>query len=75
MLVLDLLAKIWGLPTTRMFKLFSEQDIDAIVEMVGDKNNEKDTKELLTAILNENMQLNKFLNGIIYCYVIILLIC
>ena len=53
LLVLDMLAKIWGLPTTRMFKLFSEQDIDAIVEMVGDKNNEKDTKELLTAILNE----------------------
>ena len=73
LLVLDLLAKIWGLPTTRMFKLFSEQDIDAIVEMVGDKNNEKDTKELLTAILNEKYAVKQVSewNNILLCNYII----
>lgn len=73
LLVLDMLAKIWGLPTTRMFSLFSKKDIDAIVEMVGDQYNEKNTRELLTTLLNENYEAKQFSewNNVLLCKYII----
>ena len=48
-----MLAQIWGLPTIKIFSLFSKNDIAEIAEMVGDKNNEEETIELLTALLND----------------------
>ena len=53
LVVLDILAQIWGLSTIKIFSLFSKNDIASIVEMVGDKYNEEETIELLTALLND----------------------
>lgn len=53
LVVLDMLAQIWGLSTIKIFSLFSKNDIAAIAEMVGDKYNEEETIELLTALLND----------------------
>ena len=53
LVVLDMLAQIWGLSTIKMFSFFSKNDIAAIAEMVGDKYNEEETIELLTALLND----------------------
>ena len=54
LVVLDMLAQIWGMSTVKIFSLFSKNDIVAIAEVVGDKYNKKDTIELLTALLNDN---------------------
>ena len=54
LIVLDILSQIWGLSTIKTFSLFSQNDIQAITEMVGDQYNEKETVELLTALLNSS---------------------
>lgn len=53
LVVLDILAQIWGLSTIKIFSLFSKNDITAIAKVIGDKNNEEETIELLTALLND----------------------
>lgn len=53
LIVLDMLAQIWGMSTVKIFSLFSKNDITAIAEVVGEKYNEKETIELLTALLND----------------------
>ena len=53
LIVLEMLAQIWGISTTKIFSLFSQNDIAAIVETVGDRNNKKEIIELLTALLND----------------------
>lgn len=53
LVVLDMLAQIWGLSTIKIFSLFSKNDVAEIAEMVGDKYNEEETIELLTALLND----------------------
>lgn len=52
LVVLDMLAQIWGMSTTKIFSLFSKNDILAIAEIVGVEHNQKDTVDLLTALLN-----------------------
>lgn len=53
LVVLDLLAQIWGIPATDVFDSFSQNDIQSITEYVGDARTESDTVEMLTALLNE----------------------
>lgn len=53
LIVLEMLAQIWGISTTKIFSFFSQNDIAAIVETVGDRNNKKEIIELLTALLND----------------------
>lgn len=53
LVVLDMLAQIWGLSTIKIFSLFSKNDIAAIAKVVGDECNGEETIELLTALLND----------------------
>lgn len=52
--ILDLLAQIWGIPVIDIFNCFSKNDIEAITEVVGDIPNSEETIEILTGLLNEN---------------------
>lgn len=54
LVILDLLAQIWGIPTIDIFSYFTKKDLEAITEVVGDKKTSKETVEILTALLNEN---------------------
>lgn len=53
LVVLEMLAQIWGISTTKIFSLFSKNDILAITEVIGDERNKKETIDLLTALLND----------------------
>ncbi len=53
LLILNILSQIWGLSTIQIFSLFSKNDVEAILEVIGDRENKKETVELLTSLLNE----------------------
>lgn len=53
LVVLNMLAQIWGIPTPEIFSSFSRKDIDAITESVGGKSNSEETVMILTALMNE----------------------
>ena len=53
LVILDILAQIWGVSSTKIFSFFSKNDIEAIAEVVGKKSNDEETVTLLTALLNE----------------------
>ena len=77
LVVLDMLAQIWGMSTVKIFSLFSKNDIVAIAEVVGDKYNKKDTIELLTALLNDtyaNKRISAQYNVLLCSYIINLLV-
>ena len=77
LIILDMLAQIWGMPTVKVFSFFSKKDISSIVEMVGDKYNEKDTIELLTALLDKectDRHISAIYNVLICDYIINLLV-
>lgn len=54
LVVLEMLAQIWGLPGKEIFMIFKESDIKAITNKVGEKNNEKEIIELLTPVLKDS---------------------
>lgn len=54
LMVIDLLAQIWGIPTSEIFTSFSQKDIDAITKSVGGKNNSEETVTILTSLMNED---------------------
>lgn len=53
LVVLNMLAQIWGIPTSDIFASFSRKDIDAITESVGNESNSEETVMILTALMNE----------------------
>lgn len=54
LVVINLLAQIWGIPTLEIFSSFSQKDIDAITESVGGKTNSEETAIILTSLMNED---------------------
>lgn len=52
LIILEILAQIWGISKIEIFSLFSENDITSIAEVVGEKYNGEETVEILTALLN-----------------------
>lgn len=77
LIVLDMLAQIWGISTINIFSLFSQKDIEAIAEFVGDECNKKDTIELLTALLNNayaDKHISAVYNVLLCNYIINLLV-
>lgn len=54
LVILNLLAQIWGIPTLELFSSFSRKDMDAITKSVGDQNNNEETVSILTSLMNED---------------------
>ena len=54
LVILDLLAQIWGIPTTNIFSLFSRNDVESITQVVGDKYINEETIKILKALLNDD---------------------
>lgn len=77
LIVLDMLAQIWGMSTVNIFSLFSKKDIEAIAEVVGDEYNKRETIEILTALLNNayaEKTVSEMYNTLLCSYIINLLV-
>ncbi len=58
LVVLNILAQIWGIPNLKIFSCFSEKDVQAITESIDGKVNSEETTMILNALLNSN-----YMNG------------